>query len=175
MKKKHYIHLYYGLGKGKTTAAFGLALRALGQGKKVVILQWLKGRSDIGEIKIASKLKPKFEVYQFGPKYFTWDSKGSEEHKRLAKEGLKFLEQIIIKGKYDLLILDELVDAVVMKFVSQTKVISLIKRAVKKGEVILTGHKIPKEFIELADLVTEMRKIKHYFDKGQLARKGIEY
>jgi len=175
MIKKHYIHLYYGLGKGKTTAALGLALRALGQGQKVVFLQWLKGRKDIGEIKIADKLKPKFEIHQFGSKHFTWDSKGAEEHQKLAQQGLEFLEKIIADSKYDILVLDELIDAVVMKFISKTKTINLIKKAVKKGEVIITGHKAPKEFIDLADLVTEMRKVKHYFDKGQIARKGIEY
>lgn len=173
--KKHYIHLYYGLGKGKTTAAFGLALRALGQGKKVVFIQWLKGRKDIGEVKIASKLKPKFKMYQFGPKYFTWDPPGPSEHKKLALKGLEFLESLITKGGYDVLVLDELIDAVEMKFISKTKTIDLIKKAVKKGEVILTGHKVPKKFMELADLITEMRKVKHYYDKGQLARKGIEF
>ena len=172
---KHYIHLYYGFGKGKTTAAFGLALRALGHGKKVIVLQWLKGRHDIGEVKIASKLSPNFKIYQFGPKHFTWDSLGPSEHKRLALKGLDFLEALIKKGGYDVLVLDELIDAIEMKFISKTKTINLIKKAVKKGEVIVTGHKAPKEFINLADLVTEMKKIKHYYDKGQMARKGIEY
>ena len=173
--KKHYVHLYYGFGKGKTTAAFGLALRALGHNKKVIVLQWLKGRTDIGEVKITSKLSPKFKIYQFGPKHFTWDSLGPSEHKRLALKGLEFLETLIKKDSYDVLILDELIDAVEMKFISKAKTINLIKKAVKKGEVIITGHKVPKEFIELADLVTEMKKIKHYYDKGQVARKGIEY
>ncbi len=173
--KKHYIHLYYGHGKGKTTAAFGLALRALGHGKKVIVLQWLKGRKDIGEVKITSQLSPKFKIYQFGPKYFTWDAPGPAEHKVLAKKGLEFLETLVKKGGYDVLILDELLDAVDMKFISKAKVISLIKKAVKKGEVIITGHKVSKEFIKLADLVTEMKKVKHYYDKGQLARKGIEF
>lgn len=175
MVNKHYIHLYYGYGKGKTTAAFGLALRALGQGKKVVFLQWLKGRKDIGEIKIADKLSSRFKMYQFGPKYFTWDKPDTSEHKKLALKGLEFLEVLVTKGGYDVLVLDELIDAVEMKFISKYKTISLIKKAVKHGEVIITGHKISKEFIDLADLVTEMRKIKHYYDKGQIARKGIEF
>lgn len=173
--KQHYIHLYYGWGKGKTTAALGLALRAAGQGQKVICLQWLKGRSDIGEVKAAKFLGNNFRIYQFGPRYFTWEKKGSSEHKRLALEGLKFLGKIVAKEKYDLLILDEILDAVEMKFIPEKIVIALIKKAVKKGEVVITGHKLIPAFAKMADLVTEMRKVKHYFDKGQLARKGIEF
>ncbi|MBU1083208.1 cob(I)yrinic acid a,c-diamide adenosyltransferase [Patescibacteria group bacterium] len=171
----HYVHLYYGFGKGKTTAAFGLALRAVGQGQKVICLQWLKGRLDIGEVKAAKLLSGKVKVYQFGPDHFTWDKKGDSEHKKLAILGLKFLEKIVAKEKFDLLILDEIMDAVEMKFIPKSKVIALIKKAVKKGEVVLTGHKLVPEFSKIADLVTEMKKVKHYFDKGQLAREGIEY
>jgi len=172
---KNYVHLYYGWGKGKTTAALGLALRAVGQGQKVICLQWLKGRADIGEVKASKLLGNAFEIYQFGPGYFTWEEKGSDEHRKLALLGLKFLEKIVAKEKYDLLILDEILDAVEMKFIPQDKTITLIKRAVKKGEVVLTGHKLIPAFVEIADVVTEMKKIKHYFDKGQLARKGIEF
>ena len=173
--KPHYIHLYYGTGKGKTTAALGLALRAMGQDRKAIILQWMKGRTDIGEFKIGDKLSNNFEIHQFGPKHFTWESPGSAEHKRLALVGLEFLEEIIDKHEYDLLVLDEIVDAVAMKFIPKAKTLDLIKRAAEKGEVIITGHEAVPEFVELADLVTEMRKVKHYFDKGQIARKGIEY
>ena len=161
------------MGKGKTTAALGLALRAIGQGKKAVVLQWMKGRKDIGEVKIKDKLG--LEIYQFGPEHFTWESPGLKQHKELALKGVEFLEEVVDRHEYDLLVLDEIVDAVVMKFVSKTKILALIKRAVEKGEVIITGHEALPEFVELADLVTEMRKVKHYFDKGQIARKGIEY
>lgn len=175
MKKKHYIHFYYGRGKGKTTAALGLALRAVGQGQKVIFLQWMKGRSDIGEVKVKKLLAAGFEIHQFGPEYFTWDPPGSAEHRRLAIEGLKFLEKVVAKHKYDVLVLDEMVDAVIMGFIPKAKTIGLIKKAAKKGEVIITGHEAPQDFVKVADLVTEMRKVKHYFDKGQLARKGIEF
>ncbi|MBU1092136.1 cob(I)yrinic acid a,c-diamide adenosyltransferase [Patescibacteria group bacterium] len=177
-KKKHYIHLYYGDGKGKTTAALGLALRAVGHGQKVVMLQWLKGRQDIGEVKAAKLLGKNFSIHQFGPNYFTWEhppAGGPPEHKQLAIKGLEFLEKTISKTKYDILILDELMDAVVMKFIPKAKTISLIKKAAQKGEVIITGHKPIPEFVKLADLATEMKKIKHYFDKGVTARSGIEY
>ena len=172
---KHYIHLYYGHGKGKTTAALGLALRAIGQGQKVIMLQWLKGRKEIGEVEAQKFFKGKFKVYQFGPTYFTWEKPKATEHKNLAIEGLKKLQQVVTKDKYDVLVLDEIMDAVTMKFISKDKTLNLIKKAVKKGEVILTGHEPDKDFIKLADLVTEMKKQKHYFDKGQLARPGIEY
>ena len=173
--KSHYIHLYYGDGKGKTTAALGLALRALGHGQKVIMLQWLKGRQDIGEVKAYQFFKNKFKIYQFGPTYFTWEKAKPTEHKKLAIAGLKKLEQIIAKDKYDILILDEIIDAVVMKFIPKDKTIKLIQKAVKKGEVIITGHKPDKDFLKLAHLATEMKKVKHYFDKGQIARPGIEY
>lgn len=174
-KKKHYIQFYYGMGKGKTTAALGLALRAVGQGQKVIFLQWMKGRKDIGEVKAAKLLGSNFSIHQFGPTYFTWDKPGPNEHKRLAQAGLKFLENVIAKKKYDVLVLDEIVDAVELKFIPPTKTIGLIKKAATKGEVIVTGHTAPKEFIKAADLSTEMKKVKHYFEKGQIARVGIEY
>ncbi|MFH1088783.1 MAG: cob(I)yrinic acid a,c-diamide adenosyltransferase [Patescibacteria group bacterium] len=174
-KKTHYIHLYYGFGKGKTTAALGSALRAVGHNKKVIMVQWLKGRPDIGEMKAAKLLGKNFAIHQFGPDYFTWDKPASIEHKQLAIKGLEFLEKTIKKTKYDILILDELMDAVAMKFIPKAKTISLIKKAVQKGEVIITGHKPIPEFVKLADLATEMKKIKHYFDHGQEARKGIEF
>lgn len=175
MTKQHYIHLYYGFGKGKTTAALGLALRAIGHGQKVVMLQWLKGRKDIGEVKAAKLLGKNFTIQQFGPEYFTWDKLGPAEHKKLSLEGLKKLQQVATKGDYDVLILDELMDAVTMKFIPKAKTLTLIKKAVKKGEVIITGHKPIPEFVKVADLVTEMKKQKHYFDKGQSARKSIEF
>jgi len=174
-EKKHYIQFYYGMGKGKTTAALGLSFRAVGQGKKVIFLQWMKGRKDIGEMKVAKLLGSNFSIHQFGPTYFTWDKPGPAEHKRLAQVGLKFLEGVIAKKKYDVLVLDEIVDAVEFKFIPLAKTVSLIKKAVVKGEVIITGHSAPKEFIKTADLVTEMKKVKHYFDQGQIARIGIEY
>lgn len=181
--KPHYIHLYYGDGKGKTTAALGLALRAVGHGQKVVMLQWLKGRKDIGEVKAMKLLGKNFSIHQFGPTYFTWEEstrppsadRGELRHKELAQKGLEFLEKTIQKTKYDVLILDELMDAVNLKFIPKAKTISLIKKAVQKGEVIVTGHKPIPEFVKLADLATEMKKIKHYFDKGVRARQGIEY
>lgn len=174
-KKEHYIQFYYGMGKGKTTAALGLSLRAVGQGQKVIFLQWMKGRKDIGEMKAAKLLGSNFSIHQFGPTHFTWDKPWSSEHKKLAQAGLKFLENVISKKRYDVLVLDEIVDAVEMKFIPLAKTISLIKKAVTKGEVIVTGHTAPREFVKTADLVTEMKKVRHYFEKGQIARVGIEY
>jgi len=175
MKKGHYIQFYYGMGKGKTTAALGLSLRAVGHGRKVIFLQWMKGRKDIGEMKAAKLLGSNFSIHQFGPTYFTWDKPGPAEHKRLAKAGLKFLENVVASKKFDVLVLDEIVDAVDFKFIPMAKTISLIKKAAVKGEVIVTGHTAQPDFIKTADLVTEMKKIKHYFEKGQLAREAIEY
>jgi len=175
MDKEYYIHLYYGNGKGKTTAALGLALRAIGQGQKVIMLQWLKGRKEIGEYQAQKLLKGKLKIYQFGPDYFTWEVGEPVEHRDLAIKGLHKLEEIIKKGGFDVLILDEIVDAVKKKFIPKSKTIALVRKAAKIGEVILTGHGIDQDWLKLADLVTEMRKVKHYFDKGVTARQGIEY
>ena len=175
MTKEHYIHMYYGIGKGKTTASLGLAMRALGYGKKVIVISWLKGRKNIGEMQMAKSLGKNFVMKQFGPPYFTWDKQGDSEHKKKAKEGLKYLGEIIEKGKFDILVLDELMDAVTMGYISKSKTLKLIKKANKIGEVVITGHKPDPDFVKMADLVTEMKKHKHYFDKGQSAREGIEF
>jgi len=173
--KSHYIHFYYGFGKGKTTATLGLALRAVGQGRKVIMIQWLKGRATIGEMRASKLLAPHFSIKQFGPQYFTWDPPGPGEHKRLARAGLDYLEQVIDKRKFDVLILDELGDALSMRFIPQGRTIALIKKAAQQAEVLVTGHEPVASLMQVADLATEMKKVKHYFEKGQMAREGIEF
>ncbi|MEA2054223.1 MAG: cob(I)yrinic acid a,c-diamide adenosyltransferase [Candidatus Thermoplasmatota archaeon] len=162
---KGLIYVYTGDGKGKTTAAIGTAIRAVGHGKRAVLIQFLK-KGDYGEIK-ASIL----EVYQFGRKQFVL--KPTEKDHELAEKALKFAEKILEEKPF-LLILDEVNVAVSMGLINTRNVIDMVK---KRGEtnIILTGRGAPEEFIEIADLVTEMKKIKHPFDEGVKGKEGLEY
>ncbi len=165
------IHVYTGNGKGKTTAAFGLAMRAAGHGKKVAIVQFMKG-VEYGEVRSAKKLG--IEVYQFGRKEFVDPKAPTELDFKLAKEALKKAEELL-KGDYDLVILDEVNVTVFFKLLKPEEVLKVLRERNERTEVVLTGRYAPPEFLEIADLVTEMREIKHYYRKGILAREGVEY
>ncbi len=168
------IHLYTGEGEGKTTNALGLALRALGHGYKVIIVQFMKGRKDIGEYKIKKKLGRNYEIYQFGRKEFIdLYNPGAEDIKR-AQRALEFAKEQL-KRKPKLLILDEVNLAAAFKLVKVEDVLELLDEVPGETAVVLTGRRAPKELIERADLVTEMLEVKHPMSKGVLARKGIEY
>lgn len=162
---KGLVYVYTGNGKGKTTAAIGSVIRAMGYRKRAVIIQFLK-KGEYGE-----KRLPFLEIYQFGREQFV--TKPTEIDYKLAEEGLKFAADML-KQKPFMLVLDEVNVAVSMGLVSIGDVIELVKN---RGEtnIILTGRNAPQEFMELADLVTDMRKIKHPFDSGAEAREGLEY
>jgi len=162
---KGLVYVYTGNGKGKTTAAIGSAIRAMGHGKRAVIIQFLK-KGEYGEKKSSF-----LEIYQFGREQFV--VKPTEIDYKLAEEALKFAADIL-KQRPFLLVLDEVNVAVSMGLIGIDDVIELVKN---RGEtnIILTGRNAPHEFIELADLVTDMRKIKHPFDGGTEAREGLEY
>jgi cob(I)alamin adenosyltransferase len=166
------IQVYTGNGKGKTTAALGLALRAAGAGLKVYIGQFIKGRQYC-ELKALKKLR-NIKVELFGRGCFI---KGKPQDKdiRLAQRGLEKIKKIITQKKYDLIILDEINIAQHLRLIKTKEIISLIKKAPKKTEVILTGRYAHPKILKLADLVTEMKEVKHYYKKGVKARKGIEY
>lgn len=169
-KKKVNIHIYTGKGQGKTVAALGLALRALGHGKKVIVIQFLKGRKDIGEYKVAKKLGPNFKIYQFGRKGFVNLRKPSSADIKLAESGLAFACKVL-KKKPDILILDE-INLVAAYGLIDVKVISdLLKKTPTKTTIVLTGRSAPKEFIKLAGLVSEIKEVKHPYK----SRKGLEY
>ncbi len=167
-----YVHVYTGNGKGKTTAAFGLAMRAAGRGKKVCIIQFMKPDNGYGEQISARKLG--IEVYAFGTNKFVNKNNPSDEDIALAQNALKLAKSKINEG-YDLVILDELNVAVDFNLVSLDNVLDLISQLPKNTELVITGRYAKKDLIERADLVTEMKEIKHYFRKGVLAREGIEY
>lgn len=173
-EKQGNIHLYTGEGEGKTITAFGLALRALGHGHKVIIIQFMKGRKNIGEYKIKRRLSPEYEIHQFGRKEFINLKNPAPVDFKLARKGLEFAKKAL-KKKPDLLILDEINLAAAFRLIKVEEVLKFLDSVPKNTTVVLTGRRAPKELIERADLVTEMKEIKHPMKKGVPARRGIEY
>ncbi|RJS77089.1 cob(I)yrinic acid a,c-diamide adenosyltransferase [Candidatus Bathyarchaeota archaeon] len=172
--EKGLVQVYTGNGKGKTTAAFGLALRAIGRGLKVYVIQFIKGGFDYGELYIADKL-PNLKLKAFGRGKFVTEKPAEKEDVKLAEEALALAEKVIKSGEYDIVILDEVNVALDLKLIKTEKVVELVKSKPRHVELVLTGRYAPAEIVEIADLVTEMKEIKHPFSKGQQARKGIEY
>ena len=172
--KKGLVHLYTGEGEGKTTNALGLALRALGHGYRVVVVQFMKGRKDVGEYKIRKKLGRNYEIYQFGSRKFINLYNPKLEDIKRAQRALEFARKQL-KKKPKLFILDEINLAVAFKLIKLEDVLKLLDQMPKSATAILTGRRAPKELIERADLVTEMKEIKHPMSRGVPARKGIEY
>jgi len=168
------VQVYTGNGKGKTSAAFGLALRAVGRGLKVFIIQFIKGGFDYGELYVVNKL-PNLTLKAFGRGKFVTEKPAGKEDVALASEALALAEEAVRSGRYDVVILDELSVALSLNLIDLEKVLKLIKEKPKHVELVLTGRDAPEEIVEVADLVTEMKEVKHPFKKGFPARKGIEY
>ena len=166
------IHVYTGNGKGKTTAALGLALRAAGNGLKVYIGQFLKGRA-YGELRALKKFK-NIKIEQFGSVCFV-GKKPSQKDVELAKKGLEKSRKILSKKIYDLVVLDEINVALRLGLLDLEEVLAMIRKIPKKTELVLTGRYAPKKIIKAADLVSEIKEIKHYFKKGVKCRRGIEF
>lgn len=171
-EKYGYVQINTGNGKGKTTAAFGTSLRMLIRGKSVFFGQFIKG-TDTAELEMP-KYFPEFTIKQFGKGCFIM-RKPDEEDIRMAHEGLKVAAEALKSGRYGLVVLDEVNVAVSVGLLTAEEVLDAVKNRAEGTEVIMTGRDAPSEFIEYADLVTEMKKVKHYFDEGISARKGIEY
>ena len=169
--KKGYVQIYTGNGKGKTTAALGLALRAVCADKKVYFGQFIKGM-DYSELK-AKDLLPNLDIEQFGKDCFIFN-KPTQEDIRIAREGLEKVKKILSKGEYDVVVLDEINIALYYKLFTTEEVCDAINNRAHHVEVVCTGRYAPKELIDLADLVTEMKEIKHYYTQGIQAREGIE-
>lgn len=169
------IHIYCGDGKGKTTAAVGLAVRCAGRGNKVLLVQFLKSR-DSGELYSLAKL-PDIEVIRGKEsKKFTFQMNEEEKHALLIEHN-KMFEQVLAKiknGGYSLLILDEVIGALNAKVFEMPKLIEFLRHKTENLEVVLTGRNPAPELVEIADYVSEMRKVKHPMDKGIMAREGIE-
>jgi cob(I)alamin adenosyltransferase len=168
------IQIYTGNGKGKTTAALGLGLRAVGHGLKVIMIQFMKGEINYGELEAVKHL-PDFKIEQHGRPDFVNPENPDKEDIRLAEQALKRAVKVIKNKEFDIVILDEINVAVSFGLIKAEKVIELIKNTSKKTELILTGRYMPEEFIKYADLISEVREVKHHFQAGVPARKGIEY
>ncbi|MCK4471772.1 MAG: cob(I)yrinic acid a,c-diamide adenosyltransferase [Anaerolineae bacterium] len=168
------IQVYTGLGKGKTTAALGLALRAAGQGLKVYIIQFMKGWPDYGELVSVEKL-PNITLRQFGRPEFVDKDNPDPEDIRQAHEALDHARQIITGGQYDIVILDEINVALDFRIISLAEVLSLLNAKPKQVELVLTGRHAHPDVVKRADLVTEMLDIKHPYAEGVRGRRGIEY
>ncbi len=177
MDKDGLIIVYTGKGKGKTTAALGIALRATGYAKKTCMIQFIKGSWHYGEMYSSKRLEPEFEMVAIGKGFvgIIDDKSTKEEHERIAKEAVKISAEKIQSGKYDIVILDEINYAVNLDLIKVEDVLNLIKSKPRELDLILTGNYAKDEIIELADLVTEMREIKHPFQLGIKAKKGIDF
>ncbi|RII30834.1 MAG: cob(I)yrinic acid a,c-diamide adenosyltransferase [Geobacter sp.] len=167
------VQVYTGNGKGKTTAALGLALRAVGRGFKVCILQFIKGGGPYGEHLIADKLAPQLTIIQTGKPGWV-NTQDIAEDRRLAQEAFEQAKELLVSGGYDLLVLDEINGAVGFGLIDVEQVLELIRLRPERVELVLTGRNADERVIEAADLVTEMREIKHYYKAGVPARTGIE-
>jgi len=168
------IQIYTGNGKGKTTAALGQALRAIGHGLNVIMIQFMKGKIDYGELKAAKHL-PGLVIEQYGRPDFVNPENPAEEDIQFARDALARAQKVIRKKKFDMIILDEINVAVAYGLISVQEVIELLKRTPRRKELILTGRYMPDEFINYADLISEVKEVKHHFHKGTSARKGIEF
>lgn len=166
-----FIHVYTGNGKGKTTAALGLSIRALGAGLKVLLVQFLK-KGDFSEIRFL-RSQPNIEIKQFGTGKFVRGHPSKEDIEE-AKRGIKEIKDLLDSDRFDVVILDEVNIAVKYGLIDLEIILDLIKTRPEGTEIILTGRGADPKIIEQADLVTEMQEIKHYFKKGIDARIGIE-
>lgn len=169
------IILFTGNGKGKTTASIGQAIRAAGNNKKAIIIQFIKGPWKSGEYNFIKALKNKNLKIVKGGKGFVrilGDKLPFKEHKKAAKKTLELAKKTILSKKYNLVILDEINVALKLKLIAKKEVVSLLKKTPKDIDLVLTGRNAPKELIELADIATEMKELKFNYRK---AKRGLEY
>jgi len=172
--KKGLVQVYTGNGKGKTSAAFGAALRAVGRGLKVYIIQFIKGGFDYGELYSVKNL-PNLKLTAFGRGRFITETQPPKKDVQLAREAFELVQKVVDSGEYDMVVLDEINVVLHLKMIPTDEVIDLIENKPEHVELILTGRNAPAELVEAADLVTEMKEIKHPYTSGGSPRKGIEY
>jgi cob(I)alamin adenosyltransferase len=176
-KSKGLVIVYTGNGKGKTTAALGMVLRAAGHGKRILIVQFIKNFQNYGELKFIKKYNCGIEIKTMGKGYvqIKGDKFPFEQHVRAAQQALQFAKDKILSKKYDIIVLDEINIALDKKLLTLDQVIELIQQKPADLHLVLTGRNAPKKLIHLADLVSEVKEIKHPYKKGIIAQKGIEY
>lgn len=177
--KHGYIQVYTGNGKGKTTASLGLAMRALGRCWKVLIIMFMKGGDDYGEINSFRNLSPEItnnlRIIQAGPDRIVYQNNKTNNDVELIKEGWALAKKAIKNDEYNLIILDEANIAIDMGFIDLNEMLDVLKNKPEEMEIVLTGRNARQEIIDIAHLVSEIKPIKHYWDTGIAARKGIEY
>ena len=172
--KQGFIQIYTGNGKGKSTAAIGQAVRAAGFGLRTYISQFMK-EYPYNELISLKHLSEWITVEQFGGDAFVYKKEfPSDEELAKAKKGLQTAKEKMLSGEYDLIILDEAIIAVYFKLIQVEELVEIIKQKPQRVELVLTGRYCPQELIDLADLVTEMKEVKHYYQKGITSRRGIE-
>jgi len=177
VSQKGLVIVYTGGGKGKTSAALGLVLRAVGYNHKVCMVQFVKGSWHYGELDSAKRLAPEFELVTAGKGFvgILDDKSPREEHVKAANDTLAISKEKIMSGKFNVVILDEINYAVQLELLKIDDVIDLIKSKPSELDLVLTGNHAAEEVIEIADLVTEMKEIKHPFKSGIKAKKGIDF
>ncbi|MEM2160153.1 MAG: cob(I)yrinic acid a,c-diamide adenosyltransferase [Candidatus Nitrosotenuis sp.] len=177
MEDKGLIIVYTGKGKGKTTAALGMALRAIGHNYKICMIQFIKGSWHYGEMSSSKKLEPEFELTAVGKGFvgILDDKTPKEIHQKIANEAIQIAKQKILSQDYNIVILDEINYAVNLGLVDVSDVLDLVNAKPSNVTLVLTGNHARQEVIDVADLVTEMREIKHPFQKGIRAKKGIDF
>jgi cob(I)alamin adenosyltransferase len=172
-KKIGTVQVYTGDGKGKTTAALGQALRAVGHGWKVIMIQFLKARGGIGEIEAAKNI-PNLTMLQFGSGHFV-RNKLTQEDFLLARKAWQTAKESILSQNYDMVILDEVNLAIYYNLIDVEEVLKIIEERPSHVELVLTGRHVHPRLLEKADLVSEIKAVKHPYEKGVQAREGIEY
>ncbi len=171
------VHVYTGEGKGKTTAALGLAVRAISYGKRVLIVQFIKGPWRSGELNIVDRLQPYLTVRALGEGFIKilGDRKPFSQHQHAAENAFSFAEKSLRSGRYDILILDEINVAVVEKLIALRRLVKLVRNKPEHVELVLTGRGASEKIMQLADYVSVIEARKHPFQKGILARPAIDY
>ncbi len=173
MKTKGRIIIHTGDGKGKTTAALGTVFRALGHGQKVCVIQFIKGKGKYGERIFADKLE-NLDWHICG-KGFVFKKENVEEDRRIAEEGFRLAAEIIASDRYDLVVLDELTYLPALDFLGAERIIETLRAKPERLNIIVTGRNAPPELIEIADTVSEVKVVKHAYQQGIKAQKGIEF
>lgn len=174
-KKKGLIIIHTGDGKGKTTAALGVAFRAAGNDMRVSIIQFIKGKWKYGELESARQLKTPIEIFPMG-EGFTWDTKNRERDIEMTRKAWELCKEKMFSGTYDLVVLDEINYVIDYNYLNLNEVLEALQKKPEMVHVILTGRNAKPELIAMADLVTEMRDVKHPFkEQGILAQRGIEF
>jgi cob(I)alamin adenosyltransferase len=177
MSENGLVIVYTGKGKGKTTAALGIVMRAVGHGCSVCMIQFIKGEWYYGELTSSKRLEPEFEMIAAGRGFvgIIDDDHPLEDHQRAAKEAVAVAKQKTSSGNYDIMILDEVNYAIKLNLISQQDILDIIASKPKKTSLVLTGNYVPEAIMAVADLVTEMTEIKHPYHRGIKAKKGIDF